>query len=112
MPQLLTIDRHRVQATKLNGLKPESVDKAIENTKEFMAKIDSLLQKSQTGWIMNTVKPTALDAHVVVFICRLQDVHRQNLIPGRVEQYGEVAMSQEAWKQMMDGRRTVPPGGF
>ena len=106
------IESCRIREGKLPGLEPQNVENAIRRTNVFLAEIAELLDHSTTGWILNTADPTALDAHVVVFICRLQDVDRQNLISDQVQQYAEVAMAQKAWEEVMSGRRTVPPGGF
>lgn len=102
----------RIKSRKLDGLEPQNVQKAIDNTKVFLDEISQRLESPKTGWILDTTEPTALDAHVVVFICRLQDIHRENLIPDRVHQYADVAMQQSAWKETMEGRRTLPVGGF
>ncbi len=51
----------------------------------------------------------ALDAHVVVFIARMYDVDRRNLIPEKLQQYGEKAMSDKVWQDLMEGRNTTGP---
>jgi hypothetical protein len=34
------------------------------------------------------------------------------LVPNRVVRYANVAMETSAWKDMMQGRQTIPLGGF
>ena len=102
----------RTQTNKLAGLEDSNVEQAISRAQAFLAEIADSLGKSKTGWILDTPEPTALDGHVVVFVCRVQDVRRASLIPPEVETYAATAIGQEAWKATMNGRRTVPTGGF
>lgn len=97
----------RIRTRKLDALEPQNVQKSVDDTEKYLREIAELLERSKTGWILNTTKPTALDAHVVVFICRLQDVHRDSLIPENVAHYAEVAMAQAAWKETTKGRGTM-----
>ena len=62
--------------------------------------------------MFGTAHPTAFDAHLVVYVARMRDVGRGELIPGRVMEYLDRATEGVEWKEMMDGRRTVPDGGF
>lgn len=101
-----------IQNRKLSGLEPESVEEAIKRTKQWMAEIQPLVAQSKTGWCFDTTEPNALDAHLVVFLARLHDVRRDNLVPESVRKYGEVAMNQKAWKNTMEDRRTMPPQWF
>ncbi len=85
----------------------------------MLAKIEELLASSEASkdnfksdgplWIFGTDEPTALDAHVVPFLARLLDVGRQAMFEGkdRVLTYAEGAFQTEAWKQVMQGRKTV-----
>lgn len=59
-------------------------------------------------WIFGT-KPTALDAHLVVFIARMTDVGRDYLIPTELRDYGAWAMQKPEWVTMMGGRKTMIP---
>lgn len=76
----------------------------------FLSQIETLLAGSEgnrSPWIFGTRDPTALDAHVVPFIARLLDVGRQGMLQDRVRAYSERAFDAEAWKELMQGRKTV-----
>lgn len=74
-----------------------------------MLRFQDMLHESGSGWLMGSEKPSALDAHLVVFIARMYDAKRAELIPPRLKEYGERAMDGEAWKNVMEGRNTMPP---
>lgn len=92
---------------KLGGLKEEVVKQNEEKAKALMLRFQEMLQASQTGWLFNLPQPSALDAHLVVFIARMYDVKRHNLIPEKLQEYGNRAMSEKAWKDVMGGRNTT-----
>ena len=52
-------------------------------------------------------KPTALDAHLVVFLARMTDVGREHLIPPELRVYGAWAWEHPEWNNMMNGRKTM-----
>lgn len=93
-------------------MKRESAERAILQTRDLLAEIDGMLQVSHTGWILNTTHPTALDAHMVVFVARLADAGRGELIPASITDYAGKEMNTLVWEDMMQGRRTIPHGGF
>lgn len=59
------------------------------------------------SWIFNLLHPTALDAHLTVFIARMLDVGREDIIPEKLKTYAERVMQTEEWKNVMQGRRTM-----
>jgi hypothetical protein len=67
-----------------------------------------MLQQSQTEWLLSTEHPTAIDAHTIVFLARLIDIHRDDLIPAKLRTYAENAMKLPEWETVMQGRRTMP----
>lgn len=81
-------------------------------TKDLLHEIGEVLQVSRTDWILSTTLPTALDAHVIVFVARLKDAGRGELVPGRIIDYADKQMETNLWKDMVQGQGTVPPGGF
>lgn len=81
-------------------------------TKNLLHEIDEVLQVSQTDWILSTTLPTALDAHVIVFVARLKDAGRRELVPGCIIDYANKQMKTAVWEEMVQGQGTVPPGGF
>lgn len=108
---MLTI-AHSIMTKEIPSLKKESAQHAIMQSKTLLSTIDGMLQDSLSGWILDTPHPTALDAHVIVFIARLKDAGRSELVPTLTTDYADRAMVTPAWKDMMQGRQTVPPGGF
>jgi hypothetical protein len=109
--QTLTIARSIVDR-EIPSLKRESAERAIVQSAQLLAEVDELLQASYSGWVLDTPYPTALDAHLIIVVARLRDAGRGELVPNRVVRYANVAMETSAWKDMMQGRQTIPLGGF
>jgi hypothetical protein len=109
--QALTITQSIVNR-EIPSLKQESAERAIIQSAQLLGEVDELLQASRSGWVLDTPHPTALDAHLIVFVARLKDAGRGELVPARVGEYADGAMDTSAWKDMMQGRQTIPPGGF
>jgi hypothetical protein len=97
---------------EIPSLKRESAECAIAQSAQFLGEVEELLHASHSGWVLDTPHPTALDAHLIVFVARLSDAGRGELLPARVLGYADKAMKTSAWKGMMQGRQTIPPGGF
>ena len=76
--------------------------------RELLASIEKLVADQPDRWLFGE-KPTALDAHLVVFIARMTDVGRVGLIPDKLREYGDWAMQKHEWTDMMKGRRTMVP---
>ena len=63
---------------------------------------------SESGpWLFGLGHPTALDAHLVVFIARLKDVGRHDIVPEKLMAYAERAWASESYKAVMQGRKTM-----
>ena len=73
-----------------------------------MSKLEKMLKNSSTGWLFGLDWPSALDAHLVVFIARMQNIDRHDLIPEKLKAYGERAMKGPEWSDVMQGRATLP----
>lgn len=58
-------------------------------------------------WIWGQHGPTALDAHTIAVLARLEDVRHKSFFTGRVKAYYERAIKTEAWKGVMGGRSTM-----
>ena len=73
-----------------------------------MAEIESIRRiyasEGKFAYIFGTNAPTALDAHLVVFIKRMRDVDRAELIPEGMGAWADKLMETEEWKGVMDGR--------
>ena len=93
----------------MGGLEPDVVEENEKNASKLMKEFEEILGDSQDGWLFGLDRPTALDAHLVVFIARMYDVGRGELIPAKLEEYAEKAMDGDAWKGVMQGRNTFGP---
>lgn len=78
--------------------------------RQVLLKLDEILYESKTWWCFGLEKPSALDAHLIVFIARLTDIERTDLIPEALKGYAAKAMSLPQWDEVMHGRATKPPG--
>ena len=76
-----------------------------QRAKTLLASLNDRLAGPET-WVFGA-SPTALDAHLVVFIARMIDVGRDYLIPTRLQDYGAWAMQKPEWIEMMGGRKTM-----
>jgi hypothetical protein len=91
----------------LGGLKEVVVKENEERARKLMLKFQDMLPESRTEWLFGLNEPSALDAHLVVFIARMYDVNRHNLIPEKLQQYGNRAMKTKTWLDLMEGRNTT-----
>jgi hypothetical protein len=67
-----------------------------------------LPSKNASGpWLFGLPYATALDAHLVVFIARLQDIGKGGIVPPALAAYANQAMAGPEWKSVMEGRRTM-----
>ncbi|EXJ65707.1 uncharacterized protein A1O5_11234 [Cladophialophora psammophila CBS 110553] len=108
-----------IRATRAPALTTEAVVVQKQKALSFLSKIEALLGATETNtkgsdhggflWIFGTPEATALDAHVVPLIARLLDVGRGAMFEGnpRVRAYADRAFETEAWKDVMQRRRTV-----
>lgn len=89
-----------------------------ENAKVFLEKMELLLSSNSANgtqsdiigrgpWIFGFEHPTALDAHLAVFIQRMRDVGRNDLIPNGLDKYANWVTSTAAWKNLMQDRKTM-----
>jgi hypothetical protein len=59
------------------------------------------------SWLFGLPHPTALDYHLAVFIARMLDVGRDDVIPEKVRKYGARVTQTTEWKAVMQGRKTM-----
>ncbi|KAK4506402.1 hypothetical protein PRZ48_000132 [Zasmidium cellare] len=98
----------RLDTAKAGALTPEAAAKNEEYTKQLVTKLEALLQASKTSWLFDLEQPSALDSHLVVFIARMLDIGRGDVIPEALKSYGQQAMSRPEWQQVMQGKSTTP----
>jgi hypothetical protein len=103
---------YSLEREKIEGLKADSIAMNVEKTRDLMINLERNLfpedgQKGLDLWLFGLDKPTALDAHLVVFIERMRDVGRSELIPKGLQAYADRAKMGTAWKLLMQGRSTM-----
>lgn len=81
----------------------------LERFESFLRGSDSNLALNETSpnWLFGLPHATALDAHLIVFIARMYDVGRSDIIPESLKTYAAQAMQQIEWKTVMQGRKTM-----
>jgi hypothetical protein len=67
---------------------------------------------SNSLWLFGNEYGTALDAHALILLARIQDVGLENLVHPDMLDYGKAIMDQNMWKEFMQGRTTmhIPEG--
>ncbi|KAK2685464.1 hypothetical protein QWA68_015698 [Fusarium oxysporum] len=103
-----------VNRDKVGGLRPELTVEMTERATALMQELAALLLEKDTGgqvgpWLFGFQQPTALDAHLIVFIERMRDVNRLGMVPDKLRRYADQATQMPEWKQVMSTRRTMVP---
>lgn len=93
---------------KVKGIEADAVRVNEEKARLLMKKCDSLLT-DEAPWLFGSDNPTVIDAHLVIFIGRMQDVGRTSLISDRLLKYADAAFSTPELMSVMQGRRTMYP---
>ena len=108
------LKRHkRLERDKVGGLKPGVPESMSERAQKLMERFESLVTwppsrgESSESWLFDLPHPTALDAHLTVFIARMLDVRRSEIIPESLKNYAARVMETNEWKSVMQGRGTV-----
>ncbi|KUL87831.1 hypothetical protein ZTR_03134 [Talaromyces verruculosus] len=96
-----------LETDKIGGIQPAKVESEIERTRSLLARIEGYVEPQKGPWVFGLNVPTALDAHLVVFIARLRDVGRDVLIPTRLGEYASKAMEMPEWETLMEDRKTM-----
>ena len=97
-----------MEDSRAHAIEPESVEQNRQRTITLLRKLEGHLSTSQSGWLFGFDTPSALDAHLVVFLARMRDVGRNDLIPEIFEKYALRALEGDAWKEVQSGS-TKPP---
>ncbi|KAF9885394.1 hypothetical protein FE257_013012 [Aspergillus nanangensis] len=104
----LTFKLGVLERDKVGGLRPGVPEDMSERARKLMERFEPLVEPSQS-WLFDLPHPTALDAHLTVFIARMLDVKRHEIIPERLKDYAARVMETSEWKNVMQGRGTVSP---
>lgn len=97
---------YRLERDKIGGLKPGVPESMSKQARQLMERFEPLIEGSKS-WLFNLPHPTALDLHLAVFIARMLDVGRDDVIPAKVKEYGARVMETKEWKAVMNGRKTM-----
>ena len=92
----------------VNGLKQDSVETMVQQAQQLLSEFSKLLPQ-ESKWLFGLQQPSVLDAHLIPFLVRLKDVHRENLIPANLIEYVGRAELMDEWKDMQQGRSTYAP---
>jgi hypothetical protein len=103
-----------VKSSKVTGMEPEVIKEMEHRTKVILNRLADTLPENTHGsgagpWMFGLQEPSALDAHTIIFVERMRDVDRMGLVPEKLDAWSQKATEQEAWRNMMDGRRTMAP---
>lgn len=97
---------------KLGKKNAEGLEEAIALTKKFLPKAQSLLARNGSslgeGFLFGP-DPTVLDAHVLVFFCRLHDLDRTDWFPPGVLEWVRRFRDGPVWHEVVPSLRTLPP---
>ncbi|KAK4945197.1 hypothetical protein LTR10_015623 [Elasticomyces elasticus] len=92
---------------KQRALEPEAAQRNRAAALDLMTTLAGHLS-GRGPWLFGYDHPSALDAHLVVFIARMQDVGQDELIPDALKAYARTACATPEYMTIMDGRRTIP----
>lgn len=97
-----------IETEKIAAIKQDKVHNEVEHSRALLSTLESTLcSEGSSPWLFGFERPTALDAHVVVFINRLRDVGRAKLISSTMAKYADVAMESSGWRKLMDVERAI-----
>ena len=58
-------------------------------------------------WLCGRENPNGLDAALVVFIARMVDIGRGDIVPESLKAFADRAMATPEWEAVMQGRKTM-----
>ena len=91
----------------MNGVTDSEIETQVEKSKRFLVKIADLYEPSNGPWLWGHISPTALDAQVAVFIARLHDVGRGELVPEKLAKLCQHVIGMLEWQGLYQGRSTM-----
>ena len=103
-------DCKSIQNKKLDPLQPENVKANEEKAIALMKEFDENIKNHSTGLCFGFDTPSALDAHLLVFIARMMDKGRDDIVSAGLKHYAAQLMASDEWKDVMQGQSTLAPG--
>ncbi|KAL3446404.1 hypothetical protein BJX65DRAFT_279528 [Aspergillus insuetus] len=98
---------------KVGGLKPGVTESMSKQARALMERFAGLITwplargEDSPSWLFDLPHPTALDYHLAVFIARMLDVGRDDIIPDKLREYAALVWETAEWKAVMQGRKTM-----
>ncbi|KAG4442870.1 hypothetical protein IFR05_001666 [Cadophora sp. M221] len=96
-----------VQNEKVSGVTETEIEAQIGNARAFLEKVAGLYEPKNGPWLWGRTSPTALDAHLAVFVARLYDVGREVLAPENLVPFRTRVIETEEWEAVYQGRSTM-----
>ena len=95
----------------LYGLTPQIIQQEEEKAQTLLSKLtaarEHTMRGSGTVWIHDTRCPTALDAHVIPFLARLNDVGRADMVGDTLKSYLSSFMNSEMSRELFGDENTM-----
>ena len=98
------------EKTLVHALEEDPVQHAEQQTRHFFMEVGkqrNLYGREGSPWIFGDL-PTALDAQMIVFVARLVDVKRTDLVTNECLECARKSWSLPEWQATMQGRATMP----
>lgn len=94
----------RIKSEKIDGLIPETVSQEVQRGQDYLQKVEGIrnahqAKGSRSPWIFGTANPTALDTSIAVFLVRMMDVKRHNLLPQGMREMAELVSHFDEFKK-------------
>jgi len=102
---LLIASRYKARKGPISA---ERIAIADRKALDYLDTVQTVMHREDGPWIYGKHGPTALDAHFVVFLQRLQDAGHLKYFDELLDRYLNMATKTAEWKQVMQGRRTLP----
>ena len=99
----------RYLSTKSKSFEPTKIAAAEAGARNYIAKVEKVMARSDGPWIYGGHGPTALDAHFVTFMARMGDVGHEDFLSPRLSRYLDAAFKTREWQSVMEGRHTIWP---
>ena len=85
---------------------PSEVGRWEKQACTILASLEETLDP-HNKWLFGD-SPTALDAHLIVLITRLEDIGKAHLVPQALQMYASRARKESAWQKVVPGKKTIP----